>query len=147
MTVAKLYQILYFLLLGHTWIPTSNQTNKQHEFEVDLSQVFLSFLAESYPGSRHQMYKTVRNKTTSYVEIRNHVSFKTTFKIKSKRKNNESSMFSSLGVKDVRPRDVVGSSFPHPSPSVSIPFSQGKNRPILVHILPFRILLPRLTRK
>ena len=85
MTVVKLYQILYFLLLGHTWIPTSNQTNKQHEFEVDLSQDFLSFLAESYPGSRHQMYKTVRNKTTSYVEIRNHFSFKTTFKIKSKK--------------------------------------------------------------
>ena len=28
--------------------------------------------------------RTVRNKTTSYVEIRNHISFKTTFKIKSK---------------------------------------------------------------
>ena len=63
------------------------------------------------------MYKTVRNKTTSYVEIRNHVSFKTTFKIKSKKeKKHESSMFSSLGVKDVRPRDVVGSSFPHIRP-------------------------------
>ena len=59
------------------------------------------------------MYKTVHNKTTSYVEIRNHVSFKTTFKIKSKkREKHENSMFSSLGVKDVRPRDVVGSSFP-----------------------------------
>ena len=61
------------------------------------------------------MYKTVRNKTTSYVEIRNHVSFKTTFKIK----KHESSMFSSLGVKDVRPRDVVGSSFPQ-SPFVPL---------------------------
>ena len=58
------------------------------------------------------MYKTVRNKTTSYIEIRNHVSFKITFKIK----KHESSMFSSLGVKDVRPRDVVGSSFPHIRP-------------------------------
>ena len=63
------------------------------------------------------VYKTVRNKTTSYVEIRNHVSFKNTFKIKSKkREKHESSMFSSLGVKDVRPRDVVGSSFPHIRP-------------------------------
>ena len=44
--------------------------------------------------------KTVHNKTTSYTEIRNYVSFKTAFKIKSKKKKkHESSMFSSLGVK------------------------------------------------
>ena len=46
-------------------------------------------LKERRHSLTHVYKKTVHNKTTSYLEIRNHVSFKTAFKIKNHNKTRE----------------------------------------------------------
>ena len=68
----------------------SEQPRQWHRYINPLLFAYREVPQESTGFSPFELCnKTVRNKTTSYVEIRNHFSFKTTFKIRSKRKTRE----------------------------------------------------------
>ena len=70
------------------WHSHIDTLSKKIAFGIGAIKQIKTFVS---PEILHYIYnalvcnKTVRNKTTSYVEIRNHFSLKTTFKIKSKR--------------------------------------------------------------